>query len=74
MVIRATQTAEGWNLRYVFADERSSESQGTLAGRDGEDYMIPLSSPKGFKGQLRLAVTRVAVAAELAEAAIGAGR
>jgi hypothetical protein len=74
VVIRATQTAEGWNLRYVFADERSSESLGTLAGRDGGDYLIPLSSQKGFKGQLRLAVTRVAVAAELVGEAIGAGR
>ena len=74
VVIRATQAADGWNLRYVFADDRSSESLGTLAARDGEGYLIPLSSPKGFKGQLRLSVTRVAVAAELAEAAIGAGR
>ena len=73
-MIRATQAADGWNLRYVFADDRSSESLGTLAARDGEGYLIPLSSPKGFKGQLRLSVTRVAVAAELAEAAIGAGR
>lgn len=73
VVIRATQAADGWNLRYVFADERSSESQGTLAGRDGADYLIPLSSPKGFKGQLRLTVTRVAVAAELAGQLAGAG-
>jgi hypothetical protein len=62
LVIKATPSDDGWNLRYLYADERSSEATGTLATRDGEDYLIPLSSQKGFKGTLRLAVQKVPVA------------
>lgn len=58
LVVRATQSGDGWNVRYLFADERSSEALGTLAAQDGDNYTIPLSSQKGFKGQLRLRVQR----------------
>ena len=58
-MIRATQSGDGWNVRYLFADERSSEALGTLAVQDGEACVIPVSSQKGFKGQLRLAVHRM---------------
>ena len=59
LVIRATQSGDGWNVRYLFADERSSEALGTLAVQEGDAYVIPVSSQKGFKGQLRLMVQRV---------------
>lgn len=58
LVIRATQSGDSWNLRYLFADERSSEALGTLAAQEGGAWVIPVSSQKGFKGQLRLTVLR----------------
>ncbi|MBZ0134678.1 MAG: hypothetical protein K8D98_02025, partial [Rhodanobacter sp.] len=58
LVVRATQTDEGWNLRYLLVDEQSSESLGTLVEpQDDGGYLIPLSSQKGFQGRLRLAVS-----------------
>ena len=58
LVVRATQTDEGWNLRYLLVDEQSSESLGTLVEPQGDgDYLIPLSSQKGFQGRLRLVVS-----------------
>ena len=54
VTIRATLAEDGWNLRYVLADDHWGESRGTDAPRDGEDWLIPLSSPKGFEGRLRL--------------------
>lgn len=59
LVIKATPTEDGWNVRYVPADDRSSEMLGTLAERDDADYLIPLSSQKGFKARLRLGVQRL---------------
>ena len=54
VTIRATQSDDGWNLRYVLADEQWGESRGMDAARDGEDWLIPLKSQKGFEGRLRL--------------------
>jgi len=59
LVLKARQAQDGWSVRYLHADERWSEGTGTLAEQEGEDYIIPISSQKGFKGQLRLAVRRV---------------
>lgn len=56
VTVRATRTAEGWNVRYVLADEQWGESRGADAVRDGEDWLIPLQSAKGFEGRLRLSV------------------
>jgi hypothetical protein len=58
VVVRATRSGDGWNVRYVLADEQSSEGLGTLAESQPEGYLIPLSSQKGFKGRLRLTVQR----------------
>lgn len=59
ITLKATPTADGWKLRYLLTDEKWSEGTGTLAEfRDGE-YIVPLRSAKGFKGNLRLAVTAV---------------
>ena len=63
LVIKATPADDGWNVRYVFADDRSSEMPGTLTERDGDDYLIPISSQKGFEGKLRLSVRRLSRAA-----------
>lgn len=54
VTIRATRAEDGWNLRYVMADDHWGESRGTDAQRDGEDWLIPLQSSKGFAGRLRL--------------------
>lgn len=54
VTVRATRTAGGWNMRYVLADEQWGESRGADAERDGEDWLIPLKSAKGFEGRLRL--------------------
>lgn len=56
LVIKAARSRDGWNLRYLDADERFSEGAGALAEQDGSDYIIPVSSQKGFKGRLRLTV------------------
>lgn len=62
VVVRATRSGDGWNVRYVLADEQSSEGLGTLVESRPEGYLIPLSSQKGFKGRLRLTVQRPAPA------------
>ena len=59
LTIKATQTQSGWNLRYLSADERWSEGVGTLIEQDGAYYYISLSSKKGFKGRLRLAMQKI---------------
>lgn len=59
LTLRATPAGDGWNLRYLRTDESWSDGLGTLAEQDGDAYLIPLSSEKGFRGQLRLAIQRV---------------
>lgn len=72
LVIKATPSDDGWNVRYLFADDRSSEALGTLAAQDGDAYVIPLASQKGFKGQLRLAVQKVPPVASAIEPVVAA--
>lgn len=59
LVVRATRSDGGWNVRYLFADESSSEGTGVLAESQPDGYVIPLSSQKGFNGRLHLAVMQV---------------
>jgi hypothetical protein len=59
LAIRATPGATGWTVRYNRTDERWSEGGGTTAEADGDDFIVPLSSAKGFKGRLRLKLRRV---------------
>jgi hypothetical protein len=54
VTVRATRTDDGWNLRYVLADDQWGESRGSDAERDGDGWLIPLRSEKGFEGRLRL--------------------
>ncbi|HEX8778110.1 MAG TPA: hypothetical protein VF738_08310, partial [Rhodanobacter sp.] len=63
LVVKATRNGNDWNLRYLFADERSSEGLGTPVTREDADFLIPLSSKKGFKGRLRLTVLHASPAA-----------
>ena len=56
LTIKATPTPTGWNVRYLLTDERWSDGTGTRVEQEGKDYVIPLSSKKGFKGQLRLTI------------------
>lgn len=58
LTLRTTPTQDGWNVRYLRTDEAWSEGGGTLAEQDGDDYVIPLATQKGFRGRLRLAVQR----------------
>ena len=46
-------------MRYNRTDERWSEGAGSEAIADGEDFIVPLSSAKGFKGRLRLKLRRI---------------
>lgn len=62
LVIQAALVAGESTVRCVFADERSSETAGTPAVRDGDAYLIPLSSEKGFAATLRLCVLRAPAA------------
>jgi len=54
ITVRATPSANGWNVRYNFSDEKSSESPGTPVKTDNKGMYIPLVSAKGFEGKLRL--------------------
>ncbi|MGO1502598.1 MAG: esterase/lipase family protein [Marinobacter sp.] len=54
LTLRMTPSADDWNLRYVTTDEQWSERDGSKARREGENYLIPLSSKKGFQGNLRI--------------------
>lgn len=58
MTLKVTRTADGFNVRYLDSDESWSESTGTLVEQSQGYYLIPLSSKKGFKGRLRLEVSR----------------
>ena len=64
LTLRATPTADGWNVRYLYTDERWSEGTGTLAEWDGAHYWIALASHKGFKARLRLDLQRIMPAPE----------
>jgi len=59
LTLRITRTSGGFNVRYVNTDEKWSESSGALADATAEGYVIPLSSSKGFRGKLHLAVQSV---------------
>ncbi|MBR9827616.1 MAG: hypothetical protein GYB41_03025 [Oceanospirillales bacterium] len=54
LVIRATRKGDGWQLRYVLADQYWGESRGRLVQPSDEGWQIPLQTPKGFKAQLQL--------------------
>jgi hypothetical protein len=56
ITVKATQTRNGYNVRYVATDENWSEARGTRIDRKDDYYYIPLISKKGFKANLRLAV------------------
>jgi len=73
LTIRATPTADGWNVRYLHTDERWSEGTGTLAEGDGTHYWIALSSQKGFKARLQLEVQRIAPEPDAQGVLVGAG-
>lgn len=73
LTIRATPTAQGWNVRYLHTDERWSEGTGTLAEGDGTHYWIALSSQKGFKARLQLEVQRIAPEPDVQGVLVGAG-
>lgn len=60
LTLRITHGANGFAVRYVSTDDKWGESTGTLADRVDGHYVIALSSSKGFKGQLLLAVKAVA--------------
>lgn len=73
LTIRATPTADGWNVRYLHTDERWSEGTGTLAEGDGTHYWIALSSQKGFKARLQLEVQRIAPEPDAQGVLVGTG-
>lgn len=56
LTIRATRGDNGWSLRYIPSDEFSSEGRGRLAETDDRGFSIPLSSRKGFRANLHLAL------------------
>ncbi len=54
LTLKMTPAGKGWNLRYVSTDEQWSERGGHRVESDGDSFLIPLSSKKGFKAQLRM--------------------
>lgn len=59
LTLRATLTKDGWNLRFLSANERWSEGVGQLVKQEDNHYVIPISSRKGFKGRLILSIRGV---------------
>jgi len=59
LTLRATPGDAGWTVRYNRTDERWSEGGGTVAEADGDDFIVPLTSAKGFRGGLRLKLRHV---------------
>jgi hypothetical protein len=55
ITIKATRTAERFNIHYLFTDENWSEAKGKAAQQltDGT-FMIPIASKKGFQAKLLL--------------------
>ena len=60
LTLRATPTADGWNVRYLYTDERWSEGTGSLAEWDGSTTGLHSHRTKGFKARLRLDLQRIA--------------
>lgn len=58
LTLKLTLTPEGFRLRYLSSDDNWSENLGRLVEPEGDQYLIPLASSKGFRGQLRLNVSR----------------
>lgn len=57
LVVRATPQADGsWRLRYIESDEAWAEGRGGDAETDDQGVYIPISSRKGFRAKLRLAL------------------
>jgi hypothetical protein len=54
LTIRATSSDTGWDIRYSFMDDNWGESTRDVVKQDDKGLYIPLTSPKGFKGKLRL--------------------
>tara|TARA_R110002072_G_scaffold96366_2_gene211946 strand:+ start:4269 stop:5813 length:1545 start_codon:yes stop_codon:yes gene_type:complete len=54
ITLRATIDDDSWNVRYVMSDDNWSENRGRDVEEDDSGWYVPLSSPKGFKGKLRL--------------------
>lgn len=59
LTFRITRASDGFNVRYVNTDEKWSESPGRLAQKTADGYVVSLSSNKGFKGNLHLAIQNV---------------
>ena len=59
LTIRATRGDDGWALRYIHTDESFSEGRGRLAESDDQGFTIPITSRKGFRANLHLALQRV---------------
>jgi len=60
LTLKMTPVGDGWNLRYVTTDEQWSERGGSKAEADvdGDSYLIPLASKKGFRANLRMTLKR----------------
>ncbi len=56
LTLRATADGEGWKVHYTLTDDAWSESRGHLLETDAVGYFVPLTSAKGFRGKLRIAV------------------
>lgn len=54
IIVQAAPRPGGWHVSYIFADDGWGEDKGSVAERDGDAFVIPLTSSKGFKGSLRL--------------------
>ncbi len=56
LTIRATQSDDGWTIRYNLTDEGWGEQRGREIDVDDLGFYVPLKSKKGFLSKLRLSV------------------
>jgi len=54
LCIRATRNDDGWTVRCNRTSKDWGEKIGHELEQDGEDFVLPLSNEKGFRGRLRL--------------------
>jgi hypothetical protein len=58
LAVKATRNRDQWSIRYALTDKEWSEEAGTLAVQTDEGFVIPITSEKGFRADLRLRVSK----------------
>lgn len=64
VTFKLTRNQGDWSARYTMTDDHWSENVGSYIAREGDAFVVELSSAKGFKGRLRFNVSNRVAADE----------